>query len=242
MIIATAQFVSQPCDIEANVARMAGYVTEAGERGAALVVFAELAVTGYEPAAIAADQDRLTTAPDDPRLAPIREACRTAGVAAVVNCAGPTDAGPTISSYVYGPDGTLLTRYDKLHVTEKETAEGIVKGSRDGGRFTLDGVGIGLVICWDAHFPELAACAAADGCRVFMASSMYGDTGGKEELTSLFPSLAKDNGLYVLLANHAGPSGPYNGCGLSGIWAPDGSLLAAAAGREPGVVTADVSV
>ncbi|MFF7729956.1 carbon-nitrogen hydrolase family protein [Streptomyces sp. NPDC008001] len=241
MIIAAAQFTARPCDIGANVATMAAFVTEAGERGAALVAFAELAVTGYELEAVVADPDGLTLGPGDPRLDPIREACRAAGVAAVVNCPGRTAAGPAISSFVYGPDGALLTRYDKVHVTDAERAAGFVPGTGK-GRFTLDGTGFGHVICYDAHFPELAASAAADGCRVLVASSLYGRGSGAQERMTIFRALAEDNGLHVLLANHSGPSGPYDGCGLSAVWAPDGSVLAEASDTGAELVTAELTL
>ncbi|MEV4442748.1 carbon-nitrogen hydrolase family protein [Streptomyces sp. NPDC049577] len=239
MIIAAAQFTSRPCDVDANVARMAGFVTEAGERGASLVVFPELAVTGYELPAVQADPERLTLAPDDARLTPIREACRTSAVAAVVNCPGRAPAGPTISSYVYGPDGALLTRYDKQHVTATEQAHGFAPGTQD-GRFTLDGLTLALAICYDAHFPALATRAAADGCHAYLASSLYGRTGGAEERMTVFPSLAKDNALPVLLANHVGPAGPYDACGLSAIWGPDGGLVAEGPADAEGLVLAKV--
>lgn len=234
MIIAAAQFTARPCDVGANAARMASFVAEAGEQGASLVVFGELAVTGYELEAVAADPGRLTLGPDDPRLAPVREACRAAGVAAVVNCPGP---GLTISSYVYGPDGTLLAHYDKQHVTETELAAGFVPGAED-GRFVLDGVRFGLAICYDAHFPDLAERAAADKCTVLLASSLYGQRGPAERMT-VFPALAEDNGLSVLLANHTGPAGPYEACGLSGVWGPDGAVLAELGAGE-GLVRAEL--
>ncbi|MFD0384033.1 carbon-nitrogen hydrolase family protein [Streptomyces stramineus] len=173
-------------------------------------------------------------------MAPVREACRAAGVAAVVNCAGPTAAGPAISSYVYGPDGALLARYDKQHVTDTELAEGFVPGTGDRG-FTLDGTAFGLAVCFDAHFPDLAARAAAGGARVLLASSLYGRGGGAAERMEIFPALAKDYGLFVLLANHVGPAGPYDACGLSAVWAPDGGVLAEASGTDPGLTLAEVA-
>ncbi|EME99299.1 carbon-nitrogen hydrolase family protein [Streptomyces mobaraensis NBRC 13819 = DSM 40847] len=243
MIIASAQFTARPCDVGANVATMAGLVREAAGKGAALVAFPELAVTGYELAAIAADPGRLALEPDDARLGPLREACRETGTAAVVNCPGtPREAGsgPTISAFGYGPDGAPLVRYDKRHVTEKEAAAGFAAGTEDGGRFVLDGVRIGLAICYDVDFPDIAARAAADGCALLVATSLYGSDGGREERDRLFPALARDHGLYVLLANHVGPAGGYVGCGGSGVWGPDGVLLAGAPEAAPGVVTADV--
>ncbi|MFC5720103.1 carbon-nitrogen hydrolase family protein [Streptomyces gamaensis] len=241
MIIAAAQFTSEPRDVTANAARAAELISEAGRLGAALVVFPELALPGYELDAIAAGPDRLALAlaPDDPRLDPVRDACRTARVAAVTSCAGRLPGGPSISAFVYGPDGALLTRYDKLHVTDPERTAGFVPGAAD-GRFTLDGTAFGLAICYDAHFPDLARRAAADGCRVLLASSLYGRGGGAEERRRIFPALARDNGLHVLLANHAGPAGPYDACGLSAAWAPDGGLLAEGSTTEPGLVLAEV--
>ncbi|MBZ4318039.1 carbon-nitrogen hydrolase family protein [Streptomyces huiliensis] len=243
MIIASAQFTARPGDIEANVGTMAGLVREAAGKGASLVAFPELAVTGYELAAVTADPGRLALEPGDPRLGPLRAACRETGTAAVVNCAGTpreAGAGPTISAFVYGPDGAPVTRYDKRHVTEKETAAGFAAGTEDGGRFVLDGVRIGLAICYDVDFPDISARAAADGCALLVATSLYGSDGGREERERLFPALARDHGLHVLLANHVGPAGDYVGCGGSGVWGPDGGLLAAAPEAAAGVVTADV--
>ncbi|MGY5134365.1 nitrilase-related carbon-nitrogen hydrolase, partial [Streptomyces nigrescens] len=84
MIIAAAQFLPVPGDIEANAARMAGLLTEAAGRGSGLVVFPELALTHYDLDLIAADPLGMTVTEDDARLAPVREACRATGAAAVV--------------------------------------------------------------------------------------------------------------------------------------------------------------
>ncbi len=224
MIIAAAQFTPVPGNIEANAARMASLVTEAAARGAGLVVFAELALTQYDLPAIAADP-RLTVAPDDPRLEPVRQACRAAGVAAVVNAPGRAaadGAGPTIASFVLGPDGALLTRYDKRHLfgAEKDL---FVPGTAD-GRFTLGGIRFALATCYDTGCAEVAARAAADGCRVFLASSFHGSA----DRVARYADLAAEHGLHVVLANGAGVGSAGRGCGLSGAWLPTGEREVAA--------------
>ncbi|MFH8571353.1 nitrilase-related carbon-nitrogen hydrolase [Streptomyces sp. NPDC017993] len=224
MIIAAAQFSPVPGDIEANAARMAALVTEAASRGAGLVVFAELALTQYDLPAIAADP-RLTVAPDDPRLEPVRQACRAAGVGAVVNAPGraPADgAGPTIASFVLGPDGTLLTRYDKRHLFGPEN-DVFAPGTAD-GRFTLGGVRFALATCYDTGFPEVAARAAADGCAVFLASSFHDSA----DRVARYADLAAEHGLHVLLANGAGVGSAGRAAGLSGAWLPTGERVAVA--------------
>ncbi|GCD46050.1 carbon-nitrogen hydrolase family protein [Streptomyces paromomycinus] len=225
MIVATAQFPPAPLDIAANAARMATLLAEAAGRGAELVVFAELTLTNYELDAIAAAPEEYTLAPDDARLAPVRDACRTAGVAAVVNCPGVGPAGTadgmTISSFVYGPDGALLTRYDKHHLHGRENGL-FTAGPEAGGRFTFRGLKFALATCYDNAFPEVAERAAADGCQVYLASSFHDEV----ERTEQYAAKARDHGIDVLLANGVGPGSDGVACGYSGIWAADGTCLA----------------
>ncbi|MGW2559847.1 carbon-nitrogen hydrolase family protein [Streptomyces sp. NPDC001514] len=237
MIVAAAQFVPVPGDIPANVRSMEGLLHAAAARGARLVVFAELATTGYELGLLAADPG-LWTAPDDPRLAGLREACRATSTAAVVNCAARTDGGrPAIASLVLGPDGELLTRYDKqfLHGAENDT---FAPGSAD-GRFTLDGIRFALAVCYDNRFPEVAERAGADGCQAYVASSALAV--GNDSFETVYPARARDNGLCVLLGNLVGPSTEAGECaGGSAVWGPDGTLLATAGTDVPGLAVVEL--
>ncbi|MFH8679598.1 nitrilase-related carbon-nitrogen hydrolase [Streptomyces lydicus] len=226
MIIAAAQFSAVPGDIAANAARMATLLTEAAGRGAGLVVFSELALTHYDLRLIAADPVGMAVTEDDPRLAPVREACRAGGVAAVVNGAGrPREGGsrPTIASFVFGPDGALLTRYDKIHLSGTES-ELFAPGSAD-GRFTLGGIRFALATCFDNAFPEVPARAAADGCRVYLSSAFH----DAPERLARYADLAREHDLQVLLANGTEVGSPGPACGLSGVWLPTGERVAAAA-------------
>lgn len=235
VIVAAGQFTSVPGDVEANVRTVAGMVREAAAR---VVVFAELVLTGYELELVAGEPG-LWVGDDDPRLGPVREACRVAGAVAVVNGAAPGPGRrPVIASYVIGPDGTTLTRYDKQHLYEAERAV-FAAGATD-GRFTLDGRRFALGTCFDNHFAELGERAAADGCAVYLASSLYGTGGGVQERATVYPAIARDNRLFVVLANHVGPAGPWTGCGRSAVWGPEGALLAEADAAQAAVVRAEV--
>ncbi|MFE6688203.1 nitrilase-related carbon-nitrogen hydrolase [Streptomyces sp. NPDC057743] len=231
MIIAAAQLPSVAGDIAANARRMAGLIAEAAERGAGLVVFAELTLTHYDLRLLAADPAGLTVLPDDPRLAPIRDACRVAGVAAVVNGPGRSAEGgakPTIASFVYGPDGALLARYDKRHVHETESATFAPGGEH--GRFTLGGIRFALATCFDNSFSEVPERAAADGCRVYLASSFH----SAAERVTRYGELAHEYGMHVLLANGIGVGSPGPGIGLSGCWLPSGERVGTAAAGPAG--------
>ncbi|MER5930741.1 carbon-nitrogen hydrolase family protein [Streptomyces sp. NPDC002054] len=234
MKIAVAQLSCVPADIPANTARAVELARQAGAAGAELVVFPELTLTGYELPALAADPG-LWVHPDDPRLDPVR----ATGVAVVVNAALRTDGPrPAIGTLVYDTSGALVTTYAKQHLFGQEQ-EVFAAGDRD-GRFELGGLRFGLAVCYDNHFPELCRRGAADGCQVHLASSLYGTGDGVGERAAVYPGIARDHGLYVALANHVGPAGPWTGCGRSAVWAPGGALLAEADDRTESVAVAEI--
>jgi D-alanyl-D-alanine dipeptidase len=233
MKIATAQFTCVPADISANVQQMAALADEARVQGAELVVFPELALTGYELEAVAARRDLWVQA-DDPRL----DAVRTSGIATVVNCAAAADGErPTVETLVFGADGELITRYRKQRLFEHE--QDVFAAGQHDGRFEYGGLRFALATCFDNHFSELVSRGAADGCQVHLASSLYGTGGGVKELAAVYPGIAKDFNLHVVVANHVGPAGAWTGCGRSAQWAPGGALLAQADADTPMVVIAE---
>ncbi|MEK0096914.1 carbon-nitrogen hydrolase family protein [Streptomyces sp. A475] len=234
MKIASAQFTCVPADIPANVRQMAALVDEARGQGAELVVFPELALTGYELGTVRTRRDLWVRA-DDSRL----DAVRASGAACVVNCVAPTDEErPAIETLVFGADGELLTRYRKQRLFEHE--QEVFAAGRSDGRFELAGLRFALATCFDNHFSELVSRGATDGCQVHLASSLYGTGGGVKELAAVYPGIAERFGLYVVVANHVGPAGEWTGCGRSALWAPGGALLAQADAHTSMVVTAEV--
>ncbi|MFE7135053.1 carbon-nitrogen hydrolase family protein [Streptomyces sp. NPDC057638] len=238
MKIAAAQFDSVPGDVEGNVRAIATAVHTAAGQGARLVLFAELAVTGYGMELVARRPD-LVLAVDDARLDPVREACRATGTVAVVNAVALREDGrAAISSLVLGPDGKQLARYDKrhLHGVEREL---FAAGERD-GRFTVDGVRCALTVCYDNRFPEIAERAREDGCRLYLASSVLEE--GNDSFDAVYPERARRNGMYVAMANQCGPSDLGPCPGRSGVWGPDGTPLASAGSAAPGLAVAELAV
>ncbi|WP_416485592.1 carbon-nitrogen hydrolase family protein [Streptomyces sp. CL12] len=185
---------------------------------------------------VLADQARAQGGtPEDPRL----DAIRKCGIATVVNCVVATvGPRPAIGTLVFGADGELLTVYRKQHLFEHEQAV-FAPGRRD-GRFEFGGVRFALATCYDNHFPDLTARGSADGCPVHLASSLYGTAGGVDEITAIYPGIAEDLNMHVVLANHVGPAGAWTGCGRSSVWAPGGGLLAEADTQTAMLVMADI--
>lgn len=233
--IAAAQLSCAPADVSANAARAAALAVRAREEGAALVVFPELTLTGYELAALAADPGLWLADAEDPRLDPVR----STGIATAVNVALRMDGPrPVIATLVHDADGSHVTTYAKQHLFRHE--QEVFAAGTGPGRFELGGIRFSLGICFDNHFADVPGAGAAAGCRVHLASSLYGTGDGIAERAAIHPGIARDFGMYVALANHVGPAGPWTGCGGAAVWAPGGALLAEADAHTPSVAVAEV--
>ncbi|WP_328298480.1 carbon-nitrogen hydrolase family protein [Streptomyces sp. NBC_00435] len=235
MKIAAAQLTCAPADVTANAARAAALAARARAEGAGLVLFPELTLTGYEPAALAADPGLWLTGPEDPRLDPVR----SAGIATAVNVALRADGPrPVIATLIHDADGAHVTTYAKRHLFRHE--QDVFAAGGVPGRFDLGGIRFSLGICYDNHFADVPGAGAAAGCRVHLASSLYGTGDGMAERAAVHPGIARDHGMYVVLANHVGPAGPWTGCGGAAVWAPDGTPLAEADDRTPSLAVAEI--
>ena len=237
--IAAAQAQAVAGDIPANAATAADMIDEAAAAGARVVVFAEKFLTGYEPGLIRADPLRHAVQIDDPRLAPIAEACRTSATVAVVGAAVQDETGALrVSALVIGSDGAPVTRYDKQYLFKAERE--IYRPGSTGRTLELDGWRLGLGICYDSGFPEHARAAALDGCHAYLVGALFSVGHGHHESRTWFPARALDNTVYTLLANHIGETGGWNTCGASAVWAPDGRLLAEAGPDRRELVVVDL--
>lgn len=236
MKIAAAQLNCAPADVSANAVRAAALAVRAREEGAGLVVFPELTLTGYELPAIAAGPGLWLADAEDPRLDPVR----STGIATAVNVALRADGPrPVIATLVHDADGAHVTTYAKQHLYRHE--QEVFAAGTAPGRFELGGIRFSLGICYDNHFADVPGAGAAAGCRVHLASSLYGTGDGVGERAAIHPGIARDHGMYVALANHVGPAGPWTGCGGAAVWAPDGTLLAEADAHTPSVAVAEVA-
>ncbi|WP_067472366.1 carbon-nitrogen hydrolase family protein [Actinomadura hibisca] len=239
LTIAAGQAACAALDVAANAATAADLVRRAAERDADLLVLPELFLTGYEMETITADPARHTVTGDDARLDALATACADTRTAVMVGApVHVPETGEThIGVLVLDRDGRVAASYAKQHVDSDERGAGFTAGPR-GCTLTLDGWRLGVAICWDASFPEHARAAALDGCHAYLVSALFPRGRGERKRAVLGPARALDNALYVVAANHNGPSGSLYGCGNSAIWGPDGNLLADAGDADPGLAVA----
>jgi predicted amidohydrolase len=165
--VGLAQIAPRLGEVEANLERVAGCARDAAAQGAQLVVFPELALTGYLLQDLVPE---VAMRAADPRLAELSR--DTPGVLVAVGFVEETDDHRYTNSAALLRDGELIGLHRKVYLP--------TYGLFDEGRFTRHGdrirtveVGeplgrIGLSVCEDFWHPSLAMLQAQDGASLLV--------------------------------------------------------------------------
>jgi predicted amidohydrolase len=203
--------------------------------GAELVVLPESATTGYTPGVAPAALWDLVSDVPGPVTEPLQAAAARLGVHLV---AGTYERGAdhgTVhnTAVLIGPSGDVLGSYRKTHVfyLEDRDAGGWVTRGDEAVVVDTELARIGLLICYDGDFPELARAEAVLGAEVLCRPSALLRSADIWELTNR--ARAYDNHVYVVGANATGsdPAGTLY-FGNSMIVTPVAEVVARAASHQ----------
>ena len=221
--LAVAQPACVPYDVAVNVETHAATIQSAHAR---VVVFPELSLTGYE-------LDAPAIPVNDPRLAPIVEACAEARSLALVGAPLRGEAGRSHIAMLAVEASGARVAYCKLWLATTESR--FTPGSEP-AVLDVDGWRLGLAICKDTGIPRHASATAALGIDVYVAATLMSteETAIQDQRAR---RIAADHGVWVAIASFAGStgSGYAHAAGCSGIWNADG-VAVAQAGRQTGAI------
>lgn len=147
------------------------------------------------------------------------------------------------TSVVFGPDGHELARYRKIHLFDVDIASdtayresATIAPGEDIVTFDLDGVTVGLAICYDIRFPELFRILALRGADVIVLPSAFTMATGKDHWEPLIRARAIENAVYMVAPGQVGQHPPGLWChGRSMVVDPWGVIVAQAS-DEPTVI------
>ncbi len=227
-------------DVAGNVTTLVDRLGRAAEQGADLVVFPELATTGY---ATVPEIEALTEPIDGPSITAIRDAAATSGVAACLGFAEVDEAtGRRFnSSVLIGADGSVLAHHRKTHLWAGEN-DRFEPSDTPTTTAQLGSFRVGLLICYEVEFPELVRRLALDGVDLVVVPTAVTDLGTSDVFsTQIVGARATENNLFIAYANHAGEIDGAPALGASIIAGPLCSTLALA-GAEPATLMADLDL
>jgi len=138
------------------------------------------------------------------------------------------------TALVFNPEGELVAWHRKAHLYPP-TSEPSIFGPGDClTTFDDPKLGtVGVVICFDGDFPEVARTLALRGARLVVAPSAY-EVEGATAWDVLYPALALANSQWWIQSNQCGAHATTTLLGASRIVAPTGTVLAEAGRTVPG--------
>ncbi|GLF96423.1 carbon-nitrogen hydrolase family protein [Streptomyces yaizuensis] len=233
--IALLQSSGRPGSVAANLTALDEAAARAAEAGAQLLVTPEMFLTGY---AIGDRVPELAEPADGPGATAVAEIAVRHRLAV---CYGyPERAGERVfnAAQLIGPDGTRLANYRKTHLFGCFEQRWFTPGTEPVVRAELNGLTVGMLICYDVEFPENVRAHALAGTDLLLVptAQMHPFQFVAE---SLVPVRAFESQLYIAYVNRVGAEGEFEFVGLSTLAGPDG-IAKARAGRTEELVTADV--
>jgi N-carbamoylputrescine amidase len=196
--------------------------TWAKDVSADILVFPELASCGYM---YSSRREAEPYADPATRLRPIAALARSLGRLVVGGFVERTEGGLYDSAFAAGPAG--VTIYRKIHLWNRETL--IFQPGSQPSLLEFDGHRIGLEICYDLQFPELAAYLARNGAELIVVPTAWaeepqGALHGLHPYNHLAIASAFDHGVFVAVANRVGVERGATFPGQSSLTNPFGQL------------------
>jgi predicted amidohydrolase len=136
----------------------------------------------------------------------------------------------------YGPEGSLVARYAKLHAFNPAGEGGHYETGQDVALVDCGDWRVAPFVCYDLRFPEIFRVATARGAEVLVVIANW-PAERLEHWLALLVARAIENQAYVVGVNRCGRSPKVEYSGRSIIVDPRGRILADAGGGE-GVVHA----
>ena len=235
-------------DKKENLNRICGYIQEAAENGARLVVLTEnmnVITKASLPVSDFAEDESGET------YQRISDTAKRLGVYLHGGSWAekiPGDSRVYNTSFLFSPKGELLAKYRKLHTfdivlpTGKAVRESEEVAAGDSIVTVETELGVfGLAICYDLRFPELYRLMAERGAQILFNPSNFTLPTGKDHWEPLLRARAIENSCYMIAPNQIGRNARLTAFGSSMVIDPRGTVIARAK-EEPGVTMAEIDL
>ena len=253
--------VAPPAPVR-NLERLCKFARSEAADGARLILFPELANTGYveplapgepidpefgEHAEYAAQLYAASEPPDVPVSRALTEVACEHGTHIVAGLALRDPVVPGVlynASVLFGPAGVIRT-YRKMHLWH---CEKLYFAPGDGLEVCRTAIGaIGLQICYDIRFPEITRGLTLKGAEIVCSVwASFRKTDTPPDDPDLFKhrayTRALENGIFFLSCNRSGTQGRFSFLGRSIAISPHGKVLAASSSEKEEVIRAQIDL
>ncbi len=239
MKIAAVQMDVQIGNCDANMQTMLAHLSTTTSQGASLTIFPECALTGYCFDQL--DEAKLYAQPaDGPASLAFADLLKTTGGYVIYGMLEPSSDGVYNAAVLVGPQGVIGT-YRKIHLPHLGVDTFSAFGEDPFKVYDIDGVNVGIGICYDSAFPESIRCMALQGADLIALPTNF--PAGAEMMTrNVINTRAMENAVYFAGVNRIGTERGFRFIGESLIVAPSGKTIQQASGTDEEILYADIDV
>ncbi|MFC2031926.1 carbon-nitrogen hydrolase family protein [Chloroflexota bacterium] len=254
--VSVVQFAAEWLGLDKNIERMRSLAEAEAKEGAELIVFPELANLGYITPVLpgetcgfegmtymefASRYVRLAEPIPGPTTEALSEITRKYGVYIVVGLAQKHPVIPAGSLYnsaaLIGPRGVVGVHH-KMHIAYNE--KHFFYSGNTSEVFNTDLGNIGMVICYDARFPEITRILTLKGAEIVCCPWAVPTQAGPDSIKYRSYTRAQENAIFFISSNRTGQEGKYQYMGHSCIAAPTGAIIAASKTTDEEAIRAEL--
>lgn len=246
MKISIAQINCKAGDLPANREKILQYIIVAADQESDLIVFPEMADTGYSmnDASLAEDWHDGHTFMQDLRLAADHH-----NIAIICGLAEREQKQLYNSVLAIDKDGRLLQKYRKTHLFSLAGEDEVLTA---GDEFIVTAINqyqakepivrVGLMICYDVRFPEMCRKLVAEKFADILVVVAAFPFPRLEHWKTLTACRAMENQVFVVAANRVGTDKDLTFCGSSSIIDPFGTRIVAASETHEILLTQEIDL
>ncbi|NNL76775.1 MAG: carbon-nitrogen hydrolase family protein [Desulfobacterales bacterium] len=234
MKVAIYQGQGKLAQVHANLEIIRQAAFSAVKQGAELILFPEMFLTGYNIGEAVFDLAEPTDGPAAQKASAI---AREANIALLYGYPEKFETHTYNSAILIDQYGSTLASYRKTHLYGNfenrcfQPGDSLMLAK-------LNGLTIGILICYDVEFPEAVRALTMAGAD-FIAVPTALMKPYCQIANHVVPARAYENEIYVAYVNRCGVEGRLEYCGLSCIIGPDGSEIIRA-GSQEALLIADI--
>lgn len=223
-------------DLARHLTELHKAAAAAAADGARLLITPEMSLTGYH---LGWRRLRELAEPaGGPLCQAAAEIAADCGIALVFGWPEREGAAIHNSVGIVERDGRLLARYRKAHLYGNLDKDVFTPGEEAVVQAELDGLTLGLLICYDVEFPEAVRAHALSGTEILAVPTALMRP-WEFVADVLVPARAFESQLFLAYTNWIGEEHGISYCGASRIVGPDGRLLATGT-DAPALLVSDV--
>lgn len=237
--VAAAQIDPKLFDKERNLGKIKDYARKAKKQGADLVVFPEAALTGYCFQSLDEAMPYAESVPG-PSTEALAALCRELGLHIVVGMLELADLGLYNAAALIGPSGVVAC-YRKTHLPYLGIDRFAAYGPGPLAVHKTPVGNLGLHICYDLTFPEVARTMALQGADILCLSTNWPE--GREKMPAyVVHARALENRVHYVACDRVGEERGFRFIGRSKIVSATGDLLAEASPDHEELIVAKVDL